>query len=315
VTGSRGFVGPYLVEELRRRGVEVVGIDRPERTAVRPDEPATLGVDLRRVEAVSRALAETRPDAVFHLAARSSAAESFSDPLGTLRENVDAAGGLLEAARQRDHPPLLLLVGSCEEYGPIRDPEALPVREEQPLHPASPYAVSKATQTLLGLQYHQAWKLPVICTRSFTHTGPGQSERFVFSSFARQIAEQERTAPSGRGVLEVGNLEAVRDVSDVRDVVRAYVELVERGRPGRIYNVCSGRGLRISEGLAALRRLSTLEVDVHTDPGRLRPTDVPVFVGHVGRLQETLGWVPDTPIERTLGDLLQYWRDRVGRSS
>jgi len=307
-------VGPYLVDELQRRQVAVTGVDRPGRGPHRPDEPPTLSLDLSRGEDVAQALSQTAPDVVFHLAARSSAAESFQDPLGSLLENVGLAGGLLEGARRLPSPPILVLVGSCEEYGPVRDPGELPVGEDHVLRPASPYAVSKATQTLLGLQYHEAWKLPVICTRSFTHTGPGQSDRFVFSSFARQIAEQECRGDGRRGVLEVGNLEAVRDMSDVRDVARAYVELAEHGAVGRVYNVCSGKGLRIADGLGILRRLSTLEVEVRTDPKRLRPVDVPVFVGDVGRLRETLGWVPDTPIERTLEDLLQDWRRRVGRS-
>ena len=185
------------------------------------------------------------------------------------------------------------------------------MREDHALRPASPYAVSKAAQTLLCLQYHAAYELPIVCTRSFTHTGPGQSERFVFSSFARQIAEQERTAKNGRGELAVGNLKAVRDLSDVRDVVRAYAELAQRGQYGEVYNVCSGRGVAIEQGLGMLLDRSSLEIEVREDPSRLRPLDVPVFVGDASKLHETLGWTPSTPLEQSLGDLLEYWREQL----
>jgi GDP-4-dehydro-6-deoxy-D-mannose reductase len=173
--------------------------------------------------------------------------------------------------------------------------------------------VSKAAQTLLCLQYHAAYGLPIVCTRSFTHTGPGQSDRFVFSNFARQIAEQERDRDAQRGRLAVGNLKAVRDISDVRDVARAYAELALRGRPGEVYNVCSGRGVSIAAGLDILRERSTLEVELREDPARLRPLDVPVFVGDASKLRTELDWSPSIGLEESLGDLLQYWRDRVAQ--
>jgi GDP-4-dehydro-6-deoxy-D-mannose reductase len=173
--------------------------------------------------------------------------------------------------------------------------------------------VSKVAQTLLCLQYHEAYGVPVVCTRSFTHSGPGQSERFVFSSFARQIAEQEHGAKEQPGKLLVGNLAAVRDLSDVRDVARAYVELAEKGKYGEVYNVCSGKGIAIEDGLTILRSLSTREVEVEVDPKRLRPLDVPVLVGDVRKLRTLLGWSPSTPVEQTLGDLLQDWRARLKR--
>jgi len=310
VTGCHGFVGPWLVRELQERRVEVWGIDRPGHTAPPDSTVPLLDLDLGDEHAVLSALEETHPDAIFHLAAQSSAGLSFEKPWETLRVNLRTTVGLLEGMRRTEAPrPTLLAVGSSEEYGPVEEDEG-PVEEDHALRPASPYAVSKAAQTLLCLQYHKAYGLPIVCTRSFMHTGPGQSDRFVFSSFARQIAELERQA--GGGILRVGNLAAVRDVSDVRDVTRAYAELAEKGAPGEIYNICSGRGVSIEEGLALLRSLSDVEVVVEVDPARLRPLDVPVLIGDPTKLKTRLGWVPSTELRKTLGDLLEYWRERIG---
>jgi GDP-4-dehydro-6-deoxy-D-mannose reductase len=314
VTGSHGFVGPWLIRVLLDRGVEVLGIDRPGRASATKIEHTELQLDLLDAEAVRRKIRETRPDAVFHLAAQSSAAKSFTAPGETLHVNLQTTVSLLEGIRQApDLPTVMLSVGSCEEYGPIHDPLEIPVGEDHALRPASPYAVSKTAQTLLCLQYHEAYDMPIVCTRSFTHTGPGQSDRFVFSSFARQIAEQELRPAQEEGKLRVGNLAAVRDLSDVRDVARCYVELTEKGQPGEVYNVCSGHGLSIEEGLRMLRSLSAREVDVEVDPQRLRPLDVPVLIGNADKLRATLGWTPSTPPEKTLEDLLQDWRDRLSR--
>ncbi len=313
VTGSHGFVGPWLIRELQDRGVQAWGIDRPGAPLLSDPVFEQLELDLVDEEAVRRALESTRPEVIFHLAAQSSAGLSFEQPWETLQVNLHTTVSLLEAMRRMKEPrPVLLAIGSSEEYGPVERDEP-PVDEDHRLRPASPYAVSKAAQTLLGLQYHKAYGLRVICTRSFMHTGPGQSERFVFSSFARQIAELERQ--NGGGILRVGNLAAVRDVSDVRDVARAYCELVEKGEPGEIYNVCSGRGFTIEEGLKVLRSLSKAEIQVEVDPARLRPLDVPVLVGNPSRLRERLGWVPSTAIEKTLGDLLEFWRGRIRAES
>lgn len=309
VTGSHGFVGPWLIRELQARGVEVLGIDRPGQAPL--DDPVftVLDLDLRDQEAVEQALEHTRPDAIFHLAAQSSAGLSFEQPWETLQVNLQTTVMLLEGMRRMKKPqPKLVAVGSSEEYGPVK-PQEPPVKEEHLLRPASPYAVSKAAQTLLCQQYHKAYGLPIVCTRSFMHTGPGQSERFVFSSFARQIAELETLADGG--VLRVGNLAAVRDVSDVRDVVRAYADLSEKGDPSEIYNVCSGQGLSIEEGLDILRSFSTAEIVVEVDPARLRPLDVPVLIGDASKLRNRLGWSPSTPLEETLYHLLEYWREAI----
>lgn len=306
ITGSAGFAAAHLARELRGRGATLYGVDRPGGRN-QPDGVTALELDLADAEAVTAALAESTPDAIYHLAAQSSAAASFQDPGATLRTNLDITVGLLEGIRHSGQRPRILSVGSCEEYGPPEDGE-LPLREDQPLRPGSPYAVSKAAQTLLCLHYRRTYGMALVCTRSFTHTGPGQSDRFVFSSFARQIAECER---DGGGVLRVGNLEATRDVSDVRDIARAYADLLARDDAPDLVNVCSGRELAIRRGLEMLLERAEVEIEVQPDPARLRPSDVPRFIGDPGRLRDCIGWVPETPIETTLEDLLQWWRNRI----
>jgi GDP-4-dehydro-6-deoxy-D-mannose reductase len=203
----------------------------------------------------------------------------------------------------------VVVVGSAEEYGPVA-PDELPIREGAPLRPASPYAVSKVAQGALALLYGPAGGMRVVLTRTFHHTGPGRGEAFAESSFARQIAEIE--AGLRPPVLKVGNLEAVRDFADVRDVVRAYWLLLERGEGGAAYNVCSGKGRRVRDLLDTLLAASRARVEVRVDPDRLRPADVPAQVGDPSRLRAATGWEPRIPIERSLLDLLEDWRTRTG---
>jgi GDP-4-dehydro-6-deoxy-D-mannose reductase len=204
------------------------------------------------------------------------------------------------------------VVGSAEEYGLAR-PEDMPLREDHPLRPASPYAVSKVAQGFLALQYALSYHLAIVRTRTFHHTGPRRGEQFAESSFARQLAEIEAGRRPPR--LEVGNLDAVRDFTDVRDVVRAYWALLDRGEPGEVYNVCSGRGVKVADLLDELVRQSGLKVEIHVDPERLRPLDAPVMVGNPARLRAATGWQPGIPLSRTLRDLLDHWRERVGVAS
>lgn len=304
ITGGHGFAGQHLSRELSRRDLQPIPLDRgPEAR----DDP--LQLDLGNAAAVRTALEADPPRAIVHLAAQSSGAHSFDAPRETLHNNLDTTLSLLEALRHlpEDRRPRLLSVGSCEEYGPPEDDE-LPLSESQPLRPGNPYAVSKAAQTMLCQQYRRAHGIPVLAVRSFTHTGPGQRPQFVWSSFARQIAELET---GGGGTLYVGDLRPSRDLSDVRDVVRAYAELLETDWEYDVVNLCSGRELVIAEGLEMLRERARCHVEVEQDPDRLRPHDVMRFVGNPDRLREMIGWVPSTPVETTLADLLDYWRQRV----
>jgi GDP-4-dehydro-6-deoxy-D-mannose reductase len=312
VTGAGGFVGGHLVAYLQREHpeIEVHG-------AVLPQGGISWGsgAGMRVVEAdlndpaSARSLVEAvAPERILHLAGQSSPQHSFLDPGGTLRTNVLGIVHVLDAARRLGLRPDVLVVGSAEEYGNAR-PEELPLREDAPLRPSSPYAVSKVAQGALALLYGPAGGMRVVLTRTFHHTGPGRGEAFAESSFARQVAEIE--AGLRPPLLRVGNLDAVRDFADVRDVVRAYWLLLEKGEAGAVYNVCTGCGRTIRELLDALLAASPASVEVRVDPERLRPADVPVLVGDPTRLKAATGWQPQIPIEQSLCDLLNDWRARV----
>lgn len=305
VTGANGFVGGHLVASLAAEGERVFGLVRPG--TPREGAFSPLDADLLDAAAVERAVIAAAPDRVVHLAAQSSAKDSWADAEGTLRVNVLGLLNLLEAVRRAGLAPRTLVVGSSEEYGAVSGDA--PIGEDTPLRPSSPYAVSKVAQGYLALQHHVAYRLPVVRTRTFNHTGPGRGAGFAESSFARQIAEIE--AGRREPVIRVGNLEAVRDMGDVRDVVRAYRLLLERGEAGEVYNVCTGQGVRIGDVLARLLASSSARVEVRSDPSLLRPVDVPVLVGDASRLERATGWRPEIPLERTLGDLLADWRRRV----
>jgi len=316
VTGAGGFVAAHLAEFLRSEaaGLELVGLVRPHGSA----PSATTGfstfreADLTDPAGLESVLDAGLPDRIVHLAGQSSVHLSWLDPGGTLRANVLGLVHLLDAVRRRGARPAVLVVGSAEEYGPIAESE-LPLREDRPLQPASPYAVSKVAQACLAVQYGPAGGMRVVRTRTFHHTGPGRGETFAESSFARQIAEVE--AGLRPPVLHVGNLEAVRDYTDVRDVVRAYWALLERGAGGVVYNVCSGRPRRIRDLLEMLLAASGVKVEIRVDTDRLRRADVPAQYGDPSRLREATGWEPRVSLEQSLRDLLEDWRRRVGRSA
>ena len=310
ITGVAGFVGGHMVDLLRAEapGAVVLGLDKQPGPRARSLNIEVVQTDLEDASAVRESFARLGPDRVVHLAAQSSPQRSWDDPERTLRTNVLGMLNLLEAARALPAPPRILAIGSADEYGLVR-PQDVPLREDAPLRPASPYAASKVAQGFLALQYALSPGLPVMRTRTFHHTGPRRGEQFAESSFARQLAEIEAGQRPPR--LEVGNLDAVRDFTDVRDVVRAYWALLERGTPGEVYNVCSGRGVKLRELLDGLIALSGLPVEVHVDPARLRPADAPALVGDPSRLRAATGWEPRIPLERTLRDLLDYWRERV----
>ncbi len=314
VTGAGGFVGGHLLEHVRREApsARVFGVVQPHGSSRRAAAlTRILEADLDDPQAALAAVEEARPDAIVHLAGQSSVQQSWLDPGGTLRTNVLGVVHVLDAARRLGLKPAVLVVGSAEEYGPVAE-SALPIRETTPLQPASPYAVSKAAQAALALLYGPQGGMRVVLTRTFHHTGPGRGEAFAESSFARQIAEIE--CGLRPPLIEVGNLDALRDFTDVRDVVRAYLLLLEKGQAGEAYNVCSGRGRRIRELLDLLLSASAARVEVRVDKERLRPADVPAQVGDPSRLRAATGWEPEVPLEQTLGDLLADWRARVAGS-
>jgi GDP-4-dehydro-6-deoxy-D-mannose reductase len=254
-------------------------------------------------------LEASNPDYVVHLAAQSFVGASWQMPAETLYTNTISQVNLLEGIRKRPKPPRFLVVGSSEEYGLVYEHE-LPIKETNPLRPLSPYAVSKVTQDLMGFQYWKSYGLPIVRTRAFNHEGPRRGDVFVTSNFAKQIAEIE--AGLREPVVYVGNLAARRDYSDVRDIVRGYWLLLERGEPGEVYNLCSGRGWAIREILDFLLGKSVVSgIAVKEDPARLRPSDVPNLLGDASKIRNALGWKPEIPFEQTLLDTLEYWRRRV----
>lgn len=314
LTGIAGFVGQHLAAHLVGRGEVVAGLALPES---RRPEAGALKVsihegdvcDPERLRALLKAF---RPDRIVHLAARASVAASLQDPFGTFAVNAGGTVSLLEAAAAEAPGAQVLVIGSAEAYGEVGE-ESLPLTEDQPLRPLTPYGLSKVAAERVALFYARSRGLPVAITRAFNHTGPGQEPAFVCSDFARQIARIE----TGRehAVLRVGDLTPRRDFSDVRDVIRAYDLILEKGTPGEIYNVCSGRAWSIGEILDMLRRLASKPIAVEADPTRGRSEDVPVLVGSFAKLEAATGWRPMIPLERTLTDLLDWWRAVVERET
>ncbi len=302
ITGASGFVGPHLARVLAARGARVVGL-----AAAAAPAGLTLAAwhttDVLDREALARAIAASRPDAVVHLAGQSSAARSFEQPVETFRLNVTGTWNLLEGVREHAPRARTLIVGSGEVYGPLA--EGARAAEDAPFNPVSPYGLSKAAADALAELHARAHGLDVVRTRSFGHTGPGQESRFVVPSFARQIAAIERGAEP---VLRVGNLEVSRDLTDVRDIVRAYVLLLERGKPGEAYNVCRGVTVRLADMVRMLAGRSRVPVRIEVDPARVRAADVAWLAGDPAKLERDTGWRAEIAFERTLDDVLEEWR-------
>ncbi|RUL86171.1 GDP-mannose 4,6-dehydratase [Tautonia sociabilis] len=315
ITGITGFVGGHLAEHLIERGDEVVGLSSsgvwsgPSSHLAQAIRLEAFDLRVDSVESLTRLLARQRPDAVYHLAAQANPSASLSDPRETWELNLGGAMTLLEAVRASGlHPtPRVLLVGSGVCYG-NPSPADLPVTERCPLRPNNPYAASKAAADLLGIQHALCWGTPVVIARPFNHAGPRQEDRYVLSSFARQVAEVERGT---RPRLEVGNLEIVRDFTDVRDIVRAYRLLAEFGLPGEVYNIGTGRDISLTAMLEILRRLARRPVEVVVDPSRVRPVDQPLLLADSSKLRSHTGWQPEFKIEQTLSDMLDLWRSAL----
>ena len=316
ITGITGFVGSHMAEYALAKGAQVFGSTRwrskTENIEHLRSKVTFIESDLRDLSSV-RALLETSvPDYIVHLAAQSFVGVSWHAPAETLTTNIISQVNLLEALRGLKMSPRFLAVGSSEEYGLVLEDE-VPIKETNPLRPLSPYAVSKVTQDMMGYQYFKSYGLPIIRTRAFNHEGPRRGDVFVTSNFARQVAEIE--AGLREPVVYVGDLTPRRDYSDVRDIVRGYWLLLERGEPGEVYNLCSGRSWSIQQVLDFVLNLSTVKgITVKTDPARLRPSDVMVLEGDPTKMHKATGWKVEIPFERTLTELLDYWRQRTRAS-
>ena len=343
ITGVTGMAGSHLAEYLLNiEGVEVYGtyrwrsrmenldeLKKAGRVSIIGDsgtigstaalesmlsdrtEPASLNLvegDITDAFSMKRVIAAVKPDRIFHLAAQSYVPGSWSAPAETLHRNIIGQVNLLEAVREAEIDPLIHIAGSSEEYGDVL-PEELPVKETNPLRPLSPYGVSKVAQEMLAYQYFRSYGLKTIVTRGFNHEGPRRGEVFVTSNMAKQIAEIEKGLKPP--IIYAGDLSSKRDWSDVRDFVRAYWLVMEKGVPGEVYNIGSGVAREVREMLDILLGMTDANIEVRVDPTRLRPSDVKVLVADVTKFRELTGWQPQIPFEQTLNDLLNYWRERV----
>ena len=317
ITGITGFVGSHMAEYALAHGAEVFGSSRwrsrTENIEHLRSQIKLVECDLRDLASVRGLLETAEPTHVVHLAAQSFVGASWQTPAETLSTNIISQVNLLEGIRRFTIAPRVLVVGSSEEYGFVC-PDELPIRETNPLRPLSPYAVSKVAQDMMGYQYFMSYGLPIIRTRAFNHEGPRRGDVFVTSNFAKQVAEIE--AGMREPVMSVGDLTPRRDFSDVRDVVRGYWLLLERGEPGEVYNLCSGRSWAIQQVLEFLLEQSRVKrIAVETDPARLRPSDVMILEGDSSKIRKATGWEVEIPFERTLKDLLAYWRQRTMSSA
>jgi GDP-4-dehydro-6-deoxy-D-mannose reductase len=312
ITGAGGFVGGYLSTYLlEHTDWELLGTVYPELKEDPKSSPRLrlAYADLRDLRQVADLVESFDPGVIFHLAAQSSPPSSFADPWDTLENNIHCQLNVLEGVRRSGRPTRVLVIGSSEEYGYPRQ-EELPLTEESPLRPVNPYAISKMTQDFLGLQYYLAHGVETVRLRPFNHTGPGRPPRFVVPAFASQIARVE--AGLQEPVVRVGNLDAARDFTDVRDMVRAYYLAATRAEPGEVYNLASGRAHSVRGLLETLLSLSTAEIRVEVDPDRYRPVDAPVIYGSAEKFRRCTGWQPEIPFEQTLRDTLEYWRNQGG---
>ena len=316
ITGAGGFAGShladYLLAQRDNQADDPSGVWGCDRTDQRPPYLAEavrlVAVDLRDPAATLDLLAEAAPDRIYHLAGQAHVGDSWTDPWDTLEANMRSQLNLLEGLVRLGQHPRVLVIGSADEYGTVA-PGDLPLSEDRPLRPDSPYAVSKVGQDLLGLQYYLSHQLPVVRVRPFNHIGPRQNRRFVAANFAGQIAAIE--AGLQPPVIRVGNLAARRDFTDVRDMMRGYGLTLEHGVPGEVYNLGSGRSVAIADLLHTLLSFASVPISIEHDPARLRPSDLPDLVCDARKAQAQTGWQPSVPLDTTLRDLLNYERSRV----
>jgi len=308
ITGCTGFAGSHLAEYILSLGHEVHGTTRwrskLENLQEIKDVITLHECDINDAFAFREVIKKVKPDYIFHLAAQSYVHASWKEPYQTLHTNIIGELNLFEAVKSiSNYKPRILIAGSSEEYGQ----QETGLSEDSPLLPLSPYGVSKVAQDLLAFQYFKSYGMHIVRTRAFNHTGPRRGEVFVCSTFAKQIAEIEKGKTP---VIYVGNLDAERDFTDVRDTVRGYWLALEKGEAGEVYNICSGKSIPIKNILRKLISMSKREIQIRNDPERMRPSDLKVLVGNNKKFCEKTGWKNQIPIDQTLEDLLNFWREK-----
>lgn len=305
IIGGAGFVGAYLIRHLKEELGHEVAVTKMPQESVAADGVDVYDLNILEKESIVELFRSVRPDYIFHLAAQSSVSVSWKNPQLTVDVNVKGGVNVLEALRELEDKPRVLLIGSGEEYGHIL-PGETPIQEDNVSRPGNIYAATKACQNMLGRIYADAYGLQVMMVRAFNHIGPNQTPLFVVADFCRQVARIERGEQEP--VMRVGNLSAKRDFTDVRDVVRAYSMLMEKGQAGESYNVGSGHAIAIEELLQMILANSKKEITVEVDPNKLRPVDVPVIEADIRKLQAATGWEPRIKLEDTIRETLDYWR-------
>ena len=305
VVGGGGFVGPYLVRHLKDELGYEVTVTKTEKETVAMDGAVVKNLDILDKNQISELLNEEKPDYLFHLAAQSSVAYSWKNPTLTVDVNIKGCVNLLEAVKDADEKPRVLLIGSGEEYGHIKKDEC-PIIEDNVLRPGNIYAATKSCQNMLGKIYSDAYGLDIMMVRAFNHIGPNQTPVFVVADFCKQVADIEKGKQEP--VIYVGNLSAKRDFTDVRDVVKAYALLVKGGKRGETYNVGRGHAVAIEDILKEIVSMSDKDIEVKVDEKKLRPVDVPIIEPDIEKIKKEVGWEPVIELRQTLEETLEYWR-------
>jgi len=312
ITGFRGFVSPHFLNFLNEAepGSEVLGIDRNSPSFDFSKYPnlriSFRNTDLLNKEMVKEVLTDFKPEYILHLASVSSVAQSWQTPLDSFVNNTNIFLNLAEEVRENHIACRILSVGSSDEYGEVAENE-LPLTEDHPLKPLSPYAVARVSQEMLSKMYAEGFGLDIIMTRSFNHIGPGQKDSFVVSSFAKQLVQLSQN-PGAVKKIVVGDVSIIRDFLDVRDVVRAYYILLKKGKKAEVYNVCSGRGIMLKDIISKMSTLLQLDIEIEKDPSRIRPNENKKMQGSYDKLKTDLGWEPRIPFDTTLADIIRYWQ-------
>jgi len=306
IIGGAGFVGDYLIDHLLHDWGWSIIVTKLEHETLEPkDGIFVYNLDILNKNAITNLLKEVRPDYIFHLAAQSSVSLSWKNPSLTIDVNIKGSVNVLDAIRELDYNPRTLLIGSGEEYGRILPDEA-PIIESNSLRPGNIYAATKTCQNMIGNIYATAYQMDIIMVRAFNHIGPKQSPIFVVADFCKQVAEIEKGIKEP--ILYVGNLSAKRDFTDVRDVVRAYSLLIQKGKAGETYNVGSGKAISIENILKIILSHSTYSIEVKIDKDKIRPLDIPIIEPDINKLVDCAGWSTNISLENTILETLNYWR-------
>lgn len=309
IIGAGGFVGSYLIDCLHDEFHMEVYATKLKGTEFYHPSASVYDLDILSKEDVVELLYNIRPDYIFHLAAQSSVSVAWKNPMMTIDVNIKGSVNVMDAVRELYYKPRILVIGSGEEYGHIKDGET-PISEETLLRPGNIYAATKACQNMIGSIYAKAYDMEMMLVRAFNHVGPGQAPLFVVSDFCKQTAEIEKGLKEP--VIHVGNLSARRDFTDVRDVVRAYALLVLKGTAGETYNVGSGNAMAIRDILDMIVGMSSADIKVEIDRNKIRPVDVPVIEADITKINRETGWKPVISIEQTIRETLDYWRNHIG---